>query len=80
MSRAARTIEQPIEPRGLSRGAAAAYLGIGTTLFDELVEKGEMPKSGKLSGRVVWDRRALDKFFEKIFELPPEDDPWSKFQ
>jgi predicted DNA-binding transcriptional regulator AlpA len=80
MSRAATTIEQPIEPRGLSRGASAAYLGIGTTLFDELVEKGEMPKSGKLSGRVVWDRRALDKFFDKIFEPASEANKWANFQ
>jgi hypothetical protein len=80
MSRVAKTIDQPIEPRGLSRGASAAYLGIGTTLFDELVEKGEMPKSGKLSGRVISDRRALDKFFDKIFEPEPKGDPWSRFQ
>ena len=31
-------------PRGLNREEAARYVGIGTSLFDRLVEEGRMPK------------------------------------
>ncbi|MBE1208172.1 hypothetical protein [Aminobacter carboxidus] len=88
---ARRTILMPptLVPRGLSREEAAAYLGIGTTLFDDLVKLGQMPDAKKLKGAVRWDRLQLDCAFEKLpsngegaqqgdDEQKPEDDPWSK--
>ena len=57
-----------LEPRGLSREQAAAYLGIGPTLFDDMVSDGRMPDAKAIGSRRVWDRRALDEAFDK---LPP---------
>lgn len=71
-----------LPPRGLSREEAAAYIGIGATKFDELVQRGDMPGPKRIDGRKVWDRRRLDSAFEA---LPSDDnsraddssDPWS---
>lgn len=68
-----------LPPRGLSRVEAAAYIGVGATLFDEMVRDGRMPAPKRINGRVVWDRHRLDKAFEA---LPDEDeradDVWDK--
>lgn len=56
-------------PRGLSREAAARYVGLGTSKFDELVSDGRMPKPKRVDGRVVWDRIKLDAAFT---DLPEE--------
>lgn len=66
-----------LPPRGLSRAEASRYLGIGTTLFDDLVTEGSLPKPKKLRGRTVWDRRALDEAFDA---WPSEDaeSVWTK--
>jgi hypothetical protein len=63
---------QSLAPRGVSRSEAAAYLGIGTTLFDALVRNNLMPKPKAIFSRRVWDVRELDKAFA---ELPEADDP-----
>ena len=49
---------------------AAAYVGVGTTKFDELVEDGRMPRPRVIDSRKVWDRRELDAAFE---DLPTSD-------
>ena len=51
--------------RGLCRQYAAAYLGISSSLFDQLVKAGEAPKPKRFRGRVVWDRHKLDLMFEE---------------
>jgi hypothetical protein len=56
----------PCWPRGLSRDQAAAYVGVGTTLFDAMVRDGRMPRPKRINARTVWDRFALDVNFEKI--------------
>lgn len=53
-------------PRGLSREEAARYVGVGVTLFDELVADGRMPKPKVINRRVLWDRFALDVFFAEL--------------
>lgn len=53
-------------PRGVSRAVAAEYLGIGTSLFDELVADGRMPKPKMVNTRTVWDRLALDQAFDEL--------------
>ena len=72
----------PLSDRlGLSREEAAAYVGVGATLFDELVDAGSMPKPKMIKSRRVWSRMAL----EKAFALLPEEeqgkekssDPWA---
>lgn len=57
-------------PRGLSRDEAARYVGVSSTLFDEMVADGRMPKPKRANSRVIWDRIALDAAFS---DLPGED-------
>lgn len=57
-------------PRGLSREEAARYVGVGTSLFDEMVRDRRMPKPKLINSRVVWDRAKLDMAFS---ELPGDD-------
>ena len=66
-----------LAPRGLSRGQSAAYIGTGTSKFDQMVEDGRMPKPKRVDGRKIWDRCGLDTAFE---ELPGEGDvnPWDE--
>jgi hypothetical protein len=66
-----------IEPRGLSRSAAAAYVGVGTTLFDQLVAARKMPRPFRLEGRVLWDRYRLDAAIDGMQDdLTPADCVW----
>jgi predicted DNA-binding transcriptional regulator AlpA len=59
-----------IQSRGLSRMAAAAYVGISPTTFDQLVKDGRMPPPKRINSRTVWDIRQLDEAFEAL----PSDD------
>jgi hypothetical protein len=72
-----------LPPRGLSRTAAAAYVGVGPTLFDQMVRDRLMPRPIRIYRRVVWDRLALDVAFaalphEDDAAEPVADDPWAK--
>jgi hypothetical protein len=64
--------ERAYAPRGLRRAAAADWVGMSPTKFDELVEAGLMPRGKKVRGCRVWDRYELDTAFEN---LPDEDEP-----
>jgi predicted DNA-binding transcriptional regulator AlpA len=68
---------QRIEPRGLSRVEAAAYVGVSTSMFDIMVKDGRMPQPKRINARTVWDRRRLDEAFE---ELPDtgSGNPWDE--
>ena len=57
-----------ITPRGLSREAAASYIGVSPSTFDRLVEDGLMPRGKRLPkiARVIWDRLELDRHFERL--------------
>ena len=57
---------------GLSRVRAAAYVGVGTSKFDEMVKDGRMPKPKRIDGRTVWDKQEIDVAFD---DLPSEGDP-----
>jgi predicted DNA-binding transcriptional regulator AlpA len=61
-----------VEPRGLSRIDAAAYVGISPSKFDQLIQNGVMPRPRRIDGRVLWDRYALDDAFEN---LPSDEAP-----
>jgi predicted DNA-binding transcriptional regulator AlpA len=52
-------------PRGLSREEAARYIGVGSTLFDEMVADGRMPRPKSINSRAIWDRVALDIAFTR---------------
>ncbi len=62
-------------PRGLNREKSALYVGVGTSLYDEMVEDGRMPKPKRVNSRNIWDRLELDEAFSA---LPSDDDtnPW----
>ncbi len=66
-----------LPPRGLCREAAARYIGVSPTKFDEMVSDGRMPGAKRIDTRKVWDRAALDRAFDG---LPGEGDddfnPW----
>ena len=55
-----------LAPRGLSRGQAAEYIGVGVTKFDEMVDDGRMPQPKRIDGRLVWDRVKLDAAFDEL--------------
>jgi predicted DNA-binding transcriptional regulator AlpA len=61
-----------LPPRGLDRRAAAAYIGVSASKFDELVRDRRMPQPVRIDGRVIWDRRALDAAFDAL--TPQRDD------
>jgi predicted DNA-binding transcriptional regulator AlpA len=65
-----------LPPRGLSREAAAQYVGVSAGKFDELVGDGRMPKAVQLDGRKVWDRRALDRAFDQLAGSEAERNDW----
>ena len=62
--------------RGLSREEAAFIVGVGTNLFDRMVVEGQLPRSKKLGGRVLWDRIQIDRAMDKLFDsgVDKEDD------
>ncbi len=68
-----------LNPRGLSRVQAAAYVGVSPSLFDALVKDGRMPPPKRINSRVLWDRIRLDAAFE---EIPDEEsraaNPWDE--
>lgn len=55
-----------LAPRGLAREAAAQYVGISPTKFDELVADGRMPAPKRIDTRKVWDKDALDRAFDAL--------------
>lgn len=63
-----------VEPRGLNRDEAAAYVGVGVTLFDAMVKDGRMPKPARVNGRVLWDRRQVDRAMDRLFDEPLADE------
>jgi predicted DNA-binding transcriptional regulator AlpA len=57
-----------LTPRGLSRVAAAAYIGVSPCLFDRLVAEGRMPRPARIYRRLVWDRERLDGAFSALWD------------
>jgi hypothetical protein len=61
---------------GINREEAAAYVGIGATLFDRLVEEGMMPQPRLPSGsRMVWD---IDEVATAFRQLPRRGEQTAK--
>jgi predicted DNA-binding transcriptional regulator AlpA len=68
-----------IEPRGLSRVKAAAYIDVSPSKFDELVKDGRMPSPKRIDGRKVWDRLKLDEAFTALPDDGSADsNPWAE--
>ncbi len=66
-------LPQTLAPRLISREAAAAYVCVSPTTFDEMVRHGKMPRPKLLSiRRRAWDVRTLDT---AVDNLPVDGDP-----
>lgn len=66
---------QRIEPRGVSRTEAAAYVGVSPSLFDMMVKDCRMPPPKKVNARVIWDRFELDRAFDALSDTA-DANPW----
>lgn len=68
-----------LPPRGLNREQSAAYIGISTSLFDQMVKDGTMPKAKRAHARTLWDRMALDRAFSRLpgGDETDDADDWS---
>jgi len=53
----------------------AQYVGVGTTLFDEMVKDGRMPAPKRINGKTIWDRVQLDEAFMAL-PCEADDNPW----
>lgn len=60
-----------LPPIGISREQSAAFVGVGVTLFDEMVADGRMPGPKYINTRAVWDVDELRLAFKA---LPSNDD------
>jgi predicted DNA-binding transcriptional regulator AlpA len=64
---------------GLSRTEAAEYIGVSTSLFDELVADGRMPPPKQINSRKVWMRPKIEKAFAELPDAGQDNDassPW----
>lgn len=59
----------PAWPRLLSRGMAAAYLGVSEGTFDGRIAPAL--KAIEIGGRILWDRTALDRWVD-LHGAPPQ--------
>jgi hypothetical protein len=57
--------------RGLRRNAAAEYLGLSISKFDQLVAEGRLPKPKYIDTLPIFDRLALDAAYDAL----PGDEP-----
>lgn len=68
-----------LQPRLVSREAAAAYVSISPGLFDRMVEDGSMPRPRLLGGRRKgWDIREIDVAVDRLPVEPGGiDETWA---
>jgi hypothetical protein len=59
-----RAANDNIQPRGLRRASAAAYLGISPSHFDTQRKAGAIPEPKLMFGVWLWDRVQLDALFD----------------
>ena len=80
MTRLVDILPLSLAPRGLSRKKAAAYVGIGTTLFDEMVSDDRMPAPKNINTKKIWDRLELDEAFTALPSDEDDEDanPWDE--
>lgn len=56
-----------LAPRLIGREAAAAYVSVSPTKFDEMIKDGRMPPARMLGGRRrAWDVRELDAAVDRL--------------
>ena len=55
-------------PRAFRVERAAAYIGVGTSTYLEMVADGTMPKAIRVHGVVMWDRHEIDAAIDNLKE------------
>jgi predicted DNA-binding transcriptional regulator AlpA len=67
-----------LPPRLINREAAAAYVNVSPSKFDELVRDGRMPRPRCIDRRKAWDTRQLDAAIDDLpFDGGDSDrNPW----
>ena len=79
LHRVSKVLPASLPPRGLSREIAAAYIGVGSTKFDQMVKDGAMPRPRIHGARRLWDRSELDIAFSNLPHVGDDQDlhnPW----
>jgi predicted DNA-binding transcriptional regulator AlpA len=70
-----------LAPRLINREAAAAYVNVCPSTFDEMVKAGKMPQPKLLTDRrKAWDVRGLDIYIDNLptaGAVQVDDDTWS---
>ena len=56
--------------RGLSREAAAEYVGVSPGTFDRMIVDGQMPQAKRIYTRRIWDVRQLDAAMDRLGDEP----------
>lgn len=60
---------------------AAAYLGISERMFDQVRTRENFPPSIKFGRRILWDRKALDVFVDRLSaEALEPHDSWEEIR
>lgn len=60
-----------VEPRGMSKGQAAAYAGCETlSAFNNWIRRGIMPRP--IPGTHKWDRKAIDAALDRLSGIQPK--------
>lgn len=75
MNASARTLSSP--RRCLRKEAAAAYVGVSESKFEQLVEDGRMPRPFKIDTCVLWDIKRLDLAIDELVDEPAAEDQWA---
>jgi predicted DNA-binding transcriptional regulator AlpA len=57
-----------LPPLALRREAAAAFIGVSPSKFDELVRDGRMPQSKRIDGCVLWTVKRLEAAYDALPE------------
>lgn len=66
-----------LAPRLIGREAAAAYLSVSPSKFDQMVADGRMPRPKSIDARKAWDVRAIDAAVDDLpDERVPIDNTW----
>lgn len=66
--------------RGLGAEESAIYLGVGVSLFRQMVSDGRMPRPRMINARRIWDVDELDASFKSLPREggePEEKDTWA---
>lgn len=86
MKRPSSRLPDNLAPVGVNLDQAAALIGIGTSLFTQLVTAGQMPEPRPIASRLLWDVEEVVAAFRAIphrgetsrtGSSSPSNNPWN---